>query len=97
MNQDNNLSNEVLNFQLQRVFASLGRNILVLLEDLRAYHSNNFDKLYDNLPPEQHSIIDLANYFDHNTYQHYRGKVLNAVNSARRDLEFLTNENIKKD
>lgn len=89
--------NDTLNFQLERVFASMGRNLITLLEDLKFFHQNNFDKLYENLPPELHKTIDSANYFDENSYQHYRGKIFDIVMSAKRDLKFTVNDNNLKD
>ena len=90
MNKDDN---EALNFQLQRVFAALSRNILTLLEDLKVNHNNNFDKLRVNLPLDLENLVDMSDYFDENTYAYYRKKVLDQVMSAKRDLEFAVNNN----
>lgn len=90
MNKDNRLPDdkEVLEFQLKRVFAVLSRNILTLLEDLKEFHGNNFNKLRDGLPPEYEKLIDMSDYFDNNCFEHYRKRVLDNVMSAKRDLEF---------
>ncbi len=83
-NQD---QDEVIRFQLQRIFAVLGRGILTLFEDLKNQHNNNFDKLKDNLPPECGAVVDMSDYFDDNTYGYFRKKVLDITNSAKRDLQ----------
>jgi hypothetical protein len=86
--------NEEILFQLQRTFASTGRNILNILEDLKAIHDNNFNKLYSNLPKDLYPIIDLANYFDDNRMSWIRGKIFDTIMQAKRDLErIVTNDN----
>jgi hypothetical protein len=52
---------EVLNFQNQRVFATLSRGLLCLLEDLKRTHDINFDKLKNNLPEDCGIVVDKAN------------------------------------
>lgn len=88
-NTNININQEVLAFQIQRVFANLGRNILSLLEDIKGTHQNNFEKLYDNLPQEFHGIVDMANYLDENRSAWARKRILDNVMSAKRDLESL--------
>lgn len=87
----NKLEEDALNFQLQRVFAVLSRNLLILAEDLKSYHQNNFEKLYENLPPEYELVIKMADYFDDNNYQRVRKKILDITNSSKRDLESIIN------
>ena len=83
-NQD---QDEVIRFQLQRIFAVLGRGLLVMVEDLKSVHDNNFNKLQDNLPPECGPVVDMSNYFDENQYNRMRKRILDVVNSSKRDLE----------
>ena len=45
-----------------------------MLEDLKKTHEINFNKLYEELPDEQHGIINMADYFDEDYYQNYRKK-----------------------
>jgi hypothetical protein len=56
-----------------------------MLEDLKKTHEINFNKLYDGLPEEHHSLINMADYFDEDYYQNYRKKVLDIGNSVLRD------------
>jgi hypothetical protein len=74
----------------------LFKSFLLMLEDLKKTHEINFNKLYEELPDEQHGIINMADYFDEDYYQNYRKKILDIGNSVLRDynseLENLTVE-----
>lgn len=83
---------EVLTFQTYRIFATLQRNILVLFEDLKHQHNNNFDKLKQNLPVSLEPVVDMSNYLDVNTYNYYRKKILDITNNGKRDLESILND-----
>jgi len=63
----------------------LFKSFLLTLEDLKKTHEINFNKLYDELPEEYHSLINMANYFDEDYYQNYRKKILDIGNSVLRD------------
>ena len=63
----------------------LFKSYLLMLEDLKKTHEINFNKLYDELPEEHHSLINMADYFDEDYYQNYRKKVLDIGNSVLRD------------
>ena len=63
----------------------LFKSYLLMLEDLKKTHEINFNKLYDELPEEYHSLINMADYFDEDCYQNYRKKVLDIGNSVLRD------------
>jgi len=63
----------------------LFKSYLLMLEDLKKTHEINFNKLYDELPEEYHSLINMADYFDEDYYQNYRKKVLDIGNSVLRD------------
>ncbi len=88
MNQEEEIKKALL-FALARNFAVLSRNLLAILEGLKKNHQVNFDKLYDNLPPELAGIITMADYFDNKHYENYRHLILNVTNSSKRDLEYL--------
>jgi len=85
-------NNEEILFQIQRVFAATGRNVLNILEDLKSNHDNNFNKLYANLPTELHTAVDLANYFDENRAAWVRKRILDVIMQSKRDLENIINE-----
>lgn len=82
---------ESFRFQVHRVFASLGRDLIVLIEDLKSTHDNNFEKLKNNLPPELTAVVDMSDYLDGNRYAWTRKRILDIVNSKKRDLESLVN------
>ena len=63
----------------------LFKSFLLMLEDLKKTHEINFNKLYEELPDEQHGIINMADYFDEDYYQNYRKKILDIGNSVLRD------------
>ena len=63
----------------------LFKSYLLMLEDLKKTHEINFNKLYDELPEDQHSLINMADYFDEDYYQNYRKKILDIGNSVLRD------------
>lgn len=63
----------------------LFKSYLLMLEDLKKTHEINFNKLYDELPKEYHSLINMADYFDEDYYQNYRKKILDIGNSVLRD------------
>ena len=52
---------------------------------MQSIHEINFAKLYDNLPAENHPIIEMADYFDEEHYELYRKKILDIGNSVLRD------------
>jgi hypothetical protein len=63
---------------------------------MQKVHEINFEKLYDGLPEESHSLIEMADYFDEKHYEMYRKKILDIGNTVLRDynseLENLTVE-----
>tara|TARA_E500000318_G_scaffold94029_1_gene93304 strand:- start:3907 stop:4197 length:291 start_codon:yes stop_codon:yes gene_type:complete len=63
----------------------LFKSFLLALEEMQKVHEINFGKLYDNLPEDQHSLIEMADYFDEEHYELYRKKILDIGNSVLRD------------
>lgn len=84
---------QVLNFQNQRIFAMLSRDILCLFEDLKVVHDINFNKLKNNLPEECAAVVDISNYLDEASFLHLRKRILDKINAAKRDLDFSVNDN----
>jgi|TARA_R100000081_G_C4685257_1_gene99637 hypothetical protein len=74
----------------------LFKAFLGIMEDLKNNHEVNFEKLYDNIPEEHHSLLEMGDYFDEKYYNLYRKKVLDIGNSVLREynneLENLTVE-----
>jgi len=89
----NKIEEDVFAFQIDRIFKSMSRNILILFEDLEQVHHNNFDKLKDNLPIEFSPVVDMSDYLDANSYNYYRKKILDITNGCKRELESYINTN----
>tara|TARA_Y100000114_G_scaffold142671_1_gene149465 strand:+ start:2338 stop:2628 length:291 start_codon:yes stop_codon:yes gene_type:complete len=74
----------------------LFKSFLISIEEMQKVHKINFEKLYENIPEEYHSLISMADYFDEKHYDIYRKKILDVGNSVLRDynseLENLTVE-----
>lgn len=78
---------EAIQFQVQRTFAVLSRNLLCLLEDIRSQHDNAFDKLKDALPNGFDEYPELINYLNDGQFNHLRKRILDNCGQCRRDLE----------
>lgn len=65
----------------------LFKSFLILIEDLHNEHAINFKKLKKALPDDYTSLIDQADYFDHNKMQYLRKKVLDMGNESIRESE----------
>ena len=74
----------------------LFKSFLLSIEEMQKIHKINFEKLYEHIPEEHHSVINMADYFDEKHYDLYRKKILDIGNSVLRDynseLENLTVE-----
>lgn len=84
MNKD-----ELLEFQVNRAFAVLSRNLLTILEELQSIHRVNFNKLYQHCDER---VVNMADYFDSPHYSLYRKKILDNCGSIKRDLEQIIHE-----
>lgn len=76
---------DVLPFQAKRVFNTLAKRMLVLIEDLQNDHKIQFDVLRENLPQFQ-EVIDQADYFSDPKFQYIRKKILDISGDAFREL-----------
>jgi len=78
--------NECL-FHSRKHITYLFKNFLNLLEDIKFNHDNNYEKLAACLNEEQKDILELSNFLDQQSFQHYRKRILDHGNSAIRNLE----------
>ncbi len=78
---------DILLFTNYRVFSTLYKQFLHILEDLKLEHSVNFTKLYSILPPEYHNLIKISDYFGTEKYNLFRKRILDKGNEGRRELE----------
>ena len=85
---------EILQERYEKHTKGLFKSFLFVLEDLQDDHNTHFAKLKKGLPSMYHTLIDQANYFDHNKLQHLRKRVLDLGNDSLRgqneDLEKFT-------
>jgi hypothetical protein len=79
------IAKEFLNDRSDHHIRFLFKYFLQTLEEMQTIHEINFAKLYDNLPPESHPIVEMADYFDEEHYELYRKKILDIGNSVLRD------------
>lgn len=64
----------------------LFKEVLKIVEDMKADHDYHYQKLYDNIPSEYHSIINTANHFDDKKFAWIRKKILDTGNESLRDF-----------
>jgi len=60
--------------------------MLLMVEDMQQDHDFHYQKLYDNIPEEYHSIIDTANHFTEEKVAWIRKRILDYGNESIRNL-----------
>jgi hypothetical protein len=65
---------------------SIFKEMLKIVEDMKADHDYHYDKLYNNIPEEYHSVINTANHFDDKKFAWIRKKILDSGNDSLRDF-----------
>ena len=81
MNAKKNLS-----LQSSREVSSLFKMMLIMLEDMKKDHDFHYQKLYENIPEEYHSIINTANHFTAEKVNWIRKRILDQGNESIRNL-----------
>ena len=74
----------ILTSKTDQVIRFLFKNFLSMLEEMKQEHDNNFTKLYDSIPSEYHSLIEMGDYFDEAKFEIYRKRVLDIGNDILR-------------
>lgn len=64
---------------------SIYKDMLMILEDLKQQHDFHFQKLYENLPPEYHPIINTADHFTEDQVKWIRKRILDVGNDSIRE------------
>jgi hypothetical protein len=62
------------------------KEMLKLVEDMKADHDFHYAKLYDNIPAEYHSILNTANHFTEPKSVWIRKKILDIGNDSLREF-----------
>ena len=81
MNAKKNLS-----LQSSREVSSLFKMMLIMLEDMKKDHDFHYQKLYENIPEEYHSIINTADHFTVENVNWIRKRILDQGNESIRNL-----------
>jgi hypothetical protein len=70
----------------KQCITGLFKDMLKLIEDMKADHNFHYSKLYENIPSEYHSVINAANHFDEKKFVWIRKKILDIGNESLRDF-----------
>jgi hypothetical protein len=76
---------ELLEFQINRNVINLYKSFLVMMEDMHYQHTTHFEKLKNALPEEE-TLLEQANYWDEDTMDFLRKKILDNGNNALREI-----------
>tara|TARA_R100000152_G_C6709739_1_gene137582 strand:- start:548 stop:835 length:288 start_codon:yes stop_codon:yes gene_type:complete len=75
-----------LNQRSDAEIARLFKMMLMMVEDMKVDHDFHYEKLYENIPKEYHSIINTANHFTPEKLQWIRKRILDTGNESIRNL-----------
>ena len=82
---DGDLNALVQQFKANAAIKSLAKQMLIILEDIKAHSNRSTNKMKVEFP-EMESVINATNFFDDNCYSHYRKKILDTANDGIRSL-----------
>ena len=66
--------------------ARLFKLMLIMVEDMKKDHDFHYQKLYENIPEEYHSIIRTADHFTPQKVNWIRKRILDFGNESIRNL-----------
>ena len=75
-----------LNKRAEWEISRLFKEMLSLLEDMKADHDFHYEKLYENIPKEYHDVINTANHFTSKKVNWIRKRILDQGNESIRNL-----------
>ena len=67
--------------------SDLFKGMLIMVEDMKKDHDFHYDKLYQHIPAEYHSIIDTANHFTPDKVNWIRKRILDMGNESIRNFD----------
>jgi len=76
-----------LNNQSYREISGLFKTMLMLVEDMKKDHDFHYDKLYEEIPEEYHSVIRAADHFTPDKLSWIRKRILDYGNESIRNME----------
>tara|TARA_R110000772_G_scaffold165269_2_gene276566 strand:- start:247 stop:534 length:288 start_codon:yes stop_codon:yes gene_type:complete len=78
---------KILNDSSDKEIKSLFKTMLLLLEDMRQDHIFHYQKLYDEIPEEYHSVIRAADHFTPDKLAWIRKRILDHGNDSVRNMQ----------
>lgn len=76
-----------LSLRYKKSITILFKDMLKILEDMKADHDFHYTKLYENIPSEYHPMLNVSNHFDERKLKWIRKKILDSGNDALRNFE----------
>ena len=67
--------------------ARLFKLMLIMVEDMKKDHDFHYQKLYENIPEEYHSIIRTADHFTPEKVNWIRKRILDVGNESIRNFD----------
>ena len=70
------------NDEISRLF----KMMLIMVEDMKKDHDFHYQKLYEHIPADYHTVIDTANHFTPQKVNWIRKRILDIGNESIRNL-----------
>lgn len=78
---------KVLNNQSYKEISGLFKTMLMLVEDMKKDHDFHYQKLYQEIPEDYHSVIKTADHFTPDKLSWIRKRILDYGNESIRNME----------
>lgn len=78
---------KILNESSDKEIKSLFKTMLVLVEDMKKDHVFHYQKLYEEIPEEYHSVIRAADHFTPEKLAWIRKRILDHGNESVRNMQ----------
>jgi hypothetical protein len=78
---------KILNDSSDKEIKSLFKTMLILVEDMKKDHVFHYQKLYEEIPEEYHSVIRAADHFTPEKLAWIRKRILDHGNESVRNMQ----------
>jgi hypothetical protein len=78
---------KILNDSSDKEIKSLFKTMLMLVEDMKKDHVFHYQKLYEEIPQEYHSVIRAADHFTPEKLAWIRKRILDHGNESVRNMQ----------
>ena len=78
---------KILNDSSDKEIKSLFKTMLILVEDMKKDHVFHYQKLYEEIPKEYHSVIRAADHFTPEKLAWIRKRILDHGNESVRNMQ----------